>query len=154
MWKFTYLYTWHFNVTKLNKILCYSLSSNLRLSWAVATDQSKSVMTPLWVYKSTLSYACFTQEHWPLSAWARDPPRIHNCTLTSQLSQELQQRPPSVWVRFTQTLEFWSLLHSLPYSKTTLSSLQLSAMSIIMKMTHKGSIFLKVSKQGTTNRWR
>ena len=41
-----------------NKILCYSLSYKLRLSWAVATDQSKSaiakVMTSLEVYKSTL----------------------------------------------------------------------------------------------------
>ena len=132
-------------------MLCHSLFSNLRLSRAVATDQSKTTirraMTPLGVYKSTLSYVCFIRDHWPQSAWARKHPSIFTCTLPFQISQEVQQRLPFVLEWFSHTLIFWTLLHSLPYSNTTHSCLQLSAMSIIMKTTHKGSFFLKVSKQ-------
>ena len=75
-----------------------------RLSWAEATDQSNSAigraLTPLGVYKSTLSYMCFSWGHWPQSAWAREPSIEHTFTLPSLISEEVQQWPLLVWVTF------------------------------------------------------
>ena len=60
-----------------------------------------------------------------------NPPIIHTCKLPSQIFREVEQWPPLVWIIFSQTLVFWTLLHSLSYSNTTPCCLQLSAKSII-----------------------
>ena len=63
-----YIYTFFLvNLSMSFDLLFDSVFSNLWLSWAVTTEQSKRafarVMTPIGVYKSTVSYVCFSQEH-------------------------------------------------------------------------------------------
>ena len=111
---------------KVNKILFDSVFSNLRFSWAVTTDQSKSAivraMTPLGVHKSThYPKLCvfFSGALTSISMSKITPNYTYLSTPHSNL-QIFQQWHPLVWVRFSQTLVFCTLL-SLPCEQSSTS---------------------------------
>ena len=91
------------------------------------------------------------QEQWPFSCMCVF---IGALTPISMSKRTPNQYPPKfskkwsklVWVIFSQTLIFWTLLHYLPYIHTIRIYLLLSAMFIIMKTTYNKSLFFKVSK--------
>ena len=53
------------------------------------------------------------QEHYPPSAFAREPPIIHTCNLHSQIFPEVEQWPQLMGVTFSQTLKLKPVLPSI-----------------------------------------